>query len=326
MYNRNGGGTIQSVDPAVEEKLHEIRTIAEDLHNPHERKLMLFFPSPLFLDSDQLYLCFKPGIKISALMVGSMPMMGMTGPVDPAGVYILALAEALGAAAVLHAIFPDAKIYIYPHPQSMDLRTGHMAFGTVEHARLEMIKMQVMRALGLQYYNVKDIMTSAQMPGSMAQGDKALGFYTGLMAGYKAFNFMTLSTDQVWSPVQALLDVQALTDAWEAIQKLDYSAEIGKTENTISEVLETNCLFAETADTLLNMNSHYQQEVLHQRFQTSESWQNAGTPEELDAVEQRVAELISQWDFHPPSDKLGKIADIYYKLCKYYNTQPLKLK
>src|SRR4030042_6655080 len=135
-----------------------------------------------------------------------MPMMGMTGPVDPVGVYVQGLGEGLGAAAILHALFPEARAYVYPHPQVMDLRSGHMAFGTVEHARLEMIKMQVMKALNLPYYNLKDIMTSAQMPGSMAQGDKALGFFTGIMAGYRAFNLMALSTDQVWSPVQALLD------------------------------------------------------------------------------------------------------------------------
>jgi len=37
------------------------------------------------LDADDLYLCFKPGINLSSFMVGSMPMMGMTGPVDPVG-------------------------------------------------------------------------------------------------------------------------------------------------------------------------------------------------------------------------------------------------
>ncbi len=88
-YNRNGGGTIQSVDAAVEDGFSKIRAIAEDWENPDERRLMLFSASPLVLDSDDLYLCFKPGIKVTDFMVGSMPMMGMTGPVDPVGVYVL---------------------------------------------------------------------------------------------------------------------------------------------------------------------------------------------------------------------------------------------
>ncbi len=153
----------------------------------------------------------------------------------------------------------------------MDLRTGQMAFGTVEHARLEMIKMQVVEAMDLQYYNLKDIMTSAQMPGSVSQGDKALGFFTGLMAGYKAFNLMPLSTDQVWSPEQALLDVKALSDAWETIQPVEGNGSVSRACDTISEVLDNKDLFAETADTLINMPFHYQTEVLFNRFQTSEN-------------------------------------------------------
>jgi len=322
-YNRNGGGTIQSVAAEVENEFSKIRAIAEDWENPYARSVMLFSASPLVLDSDDLYLFFKSGIKITDFMIGSMPMMGLTGPVDPVGVYIQGLAEVIGGAAILHALFPDASVYVYPHPQAMDLRTGQMAFGTVEHARLEMMKMQVMEALGLPYYNLKDIMTSAQMPGSLAQGDKALGFFTGLMAGYKAFNLMPLSTDQVWSPVQALLDVEALSNAWKAIQPVEGKDAVSRTADIISEVIENNHTFAETADTLMNMNIHYQTDVLHKRSQTSEYWQYAGRPEELDAVEQKHMDMIAQWDYHPSPDKLQKIMDIYYKLCSQYNVAPL---
>jgi trimethylamine:corrinoid methyltransferase-like protein len=324
-YNRNGGGTIQSVDAGIEDKLSKIRAIAEEWENPDERSLMLFSPSPLTLDSDDLYLCFKPGIKITGFMVGSMPMMGMTGPVDPVGVYVLGLAEVLGGAAVLHALFPKAKAYIYPHPQAMDLRSGQMAFGTVEHARLEMIKMQVMKALDLQYYNLKDIMTSAQLPGSLAQGDKALGFFTGLMSGYKAFNLMPLSTDQVWSPEQALLDVQALSDAWEVIQAVNGNGAVSRASETISEVLEKNYLFGETADTLMNMELNYQSDTFQKRFQTSEAWKDSGRPEELDAIQQKKTELLALWDYQPPPDKLRKVMDIYFKLCKQCNVEPLNM-
>jgi trimethylamine:corrinoid methyltransferase-like protein len=324
-YNRNGGGTIQSVAAEIEDEFSKIRAIAEDWEFPDQRSVMLFSPSPMVLDSDDLYLFFKKGIHITSFMIGSMPMMGMTGPVDPVGVYILSLSEVLGGAAILHAIFPEARVYIYPHPQAMDLRSGQMSFGTVEHARLEMMKIQVMKALELQYYNLKDIMTSAQMPGSMSQGDKALGFFTGLLAGYKAFNLMSLSTDQVWSPIQAMLDVDAVTNAWETVQPLDQMNPIERTSELITEVDESNILFAETADTLLNFNQHYKTEVLFNRFQSAETWQYAGRPEELDSVEQKYSELIDRWNYQPPQGKLSKIMDIYHNLCRYYNTEPLKI-
>ena len=325
-FNRNGGGTIQSVAAEVETEFSKIRAIAEDWESLDERSLMLFSPSPLMLDSDDLYLCFMPGIKINRFMVGSMPMMGMTGPVDPVGAYILGLAEVLGGAAILHALFPDAKAYVYPHPQAMDPRSGQMAFGTVEHARLEMLKIQVMQVLGLPYYNLKDIMTSAQMPGSMAQGDKALGFFTGIMAGYKAFNLMPLSTDQVWSPVQALLDIEALEDAWKATRPLENDGATNRALETIGEVIENSNLFAETMDTLMNMHLHYQTDVLHERFFSSGTWLDSGRPNEFQAVENKYRELLAQWNYSPPQDKFEKIMDIYLKLCKQFKTEPLKFK
>ncbi len=324
-YNQNGGGTIQSVSAEVEKEFNEIRCIAEGRENFQDRSLMLFSPSPMILDADELYLCFQPEINISSFMVGSMPMMGMTGPVDPIGSYTLGIAEVLGAATILHALFPKAKAYVYPHPQAMDLRTGQMAFGTIEHARLEMMKMQVMKALGLQYYNLKDSMTSAQMPGSMAQGDKALGFYTGILAGYKAFNLMPLSTDQVWSPVQALLDIEALKSAFAAIQPVNRPDAVSNAFETISEVIENNSLFGETNDTLMNMYENYEMNNLHNRFFSSEVWTAANRPSEIIAVEEKCEELIAASDFRPDEEKLEKILNIYNNLCKKHNTNPIKV-
>lgn len=148
----------------------------------------------------------------------------------------------------------------------MDLSSGQMAFGTIEHARLEMIKMQVMKALEFPYYNLKDIMTSAQMPDSMAQGDKARGFFTGLIAGYKAFNLMPLSTDQVGSPVQTLLDIDALKNAWSAIHPLTKPDAVSNTFNTISHVIDSEWLFGDADDTLINMYENYDTNLLHYRF------------------------------------------------------------
>ncbi len=324
-YHQNGGGTIQSVAVEVEMEFNEIRCIAEGRENYQYRSLMLFSPSPMILDADQLYLCFRPGVNISSFMVGSMPMMGMTGPVDPIGSYVLGIAEVIGAATILHALFPQAKAYVYPHPQAMDLRSGKMAFGTVEHARLEMLKIQVMKSLGLQYYNLKDIMTSAQMPGSMAQGDKALGFYTGLMAGYKAFNLMPLSTDQVWSPVQALLDIDALKNAWAATHPVQNPDAVSNALETINEVIDNDYLFAETTDTLMNMAENYDMNPLHNRFFSSEVWESGGRQPELLAVEKKCQELIAAWDFHPDNEKLEKILKIYHRMCGRYNTEPINL-
>lgn len=323
-YNRNGGGTIQSIASEVEEEFIRIRAIAEDWEDTRRRDLMLFSPSPMLLDAEDLYLCFKEDIQLNSFMVGSMPMMGMTGPVDATGVYILAIAEVLGAASVLHALFPKAKAYIYPHPQAMSLRSGQMAFGTIEHARLEMLKKGMMENLGLPYYNLKDIMTSAQMPGSMAQGDKALIFYTGILAGYRAFNLMPLSTDQGWSPIQTLLDIENLQSAWKSIDSSETEGDCSESMEVITETLDEESLFAEHSHTLTNMFDHYDMDLWQKRHFTSEGWTDAGRPNEYKAVEETADSLISTWNYRPEQEKLEKINDIYTSLCKRYNADPLK--
>jgi hypothetical protein len=168
-------------------------------------------------------------------------------------------------------------------------------------------------------------MTSAQMPGSMAQGDKALGIYTGLMAGYKAFNLMPLSTDQVWSPVQALLDIEALRNAWATTRPINNPQAVSNAFGTICEVIENDSLFGETVDTLMNMNENYDMNSVYKRFFSSEVWTAGGRQSELIAVEEKCQELIAEWDFHPDQIKLEKILNIYHRLCKKYNTDPIRL-
>lgn len=324
-YNKNGGGTIQSIAPEVDEQFIKIRAIAEEWEDISRRDLMLFSPSPMILDAEDLYVCFKKGIQLNSYMVGSMPMMGMTGPMDPIGVYILAIAEVLGAASVLHALFPAAKAYIYPHPQAMSLKSGQMAFGTIEHARLEMLKKEVMEALCLPYYNLKDIMTSAQMPGSMAQGDKALIFYTGVLAGYRAFNLMPLSTDQGWSPIQTLLDIENLQSAWKSIDSSRLDGDCKELEEVITETIDSGSLFAEHTHTLMNMLDCYDMDLWQQRYFTSESWVESGNPYEYKTLDEKVNSYINTWDYYPDQGKMEKIYDIYLTLCRRYNTAPLQL-
>jgi hypothetical protein len=189
-------------------------------------------------------------------------------------------------------------VFVYPHPQAMSLLTGQMAFGTIEHARLESMKIEIMNALG---------------------------FFTGIMAGYRAFNLMPLSTDQVWSPVQVLLDIENLENANKLTDKEKYSVNCAEELKIIGEVIDSGSLFAGYEQTLLKMFENYETETFMHRYFSSESWIEAGSPYELHAVEPKVNELTGKWNFRPEQDKLEKILDIYTGMCRKFNTEPLKL-
>ena len=90
-YSRNGGSTKIPLLPQVARFLFEIREIAEDF-DPGRRDFSVWVPSPLKLEGQELDELLDSGAKVLSFYVGSMPAMGITGPVDPVGVYTLALA------------------------------------------------------------------------------------------------------------------------------------------------------------------------------------------------------------------------------------------
>lgn len=136
---------------------------------------------------------------------------------------------------------------------------------------------------------------------------------------------MPLSTDQGWSPIQALLDIENLQSAWKSLDSTKLEGDIKEAEEVIVETLESGSLFAEHTHTLMNMLDSYDMNLWQQRYFTSESWIDAGSPDEYKALEEKVDSLTDSWDYHPNQQKMEQIYDIYLSLCRQFNTDPLKL-
>ena len=73
------------------------------------------------------------------------------------------------------------------------------------------------------------------------------------------------------------------------------------------------------------MLDSYDMNLWQQRYFTSESWIDAGSPDEYKALEEKVDSLTDSWDYHPNQQKMEQIYDIYLSLCRQFNTDPLKL-
>ncbi|NJK87374.1 MAG: hypothetical protein HC906_16695 [Bacteroidales bacterium] len=151
-----------------------------------------------------------------------------------------------------------------------------------------------------------------------------MDFYSGIFAGYRAFNIMPLSTDQVWSPVQALLDIEAIEDAFSVFGNVTLHRNYPEIVDDISHVIQSNSLFAEQDDTMLNMQVHYYTDMLHRRFFTSEMWSLQGAPNDIDAIQEKYNAYLAAWNYEPDMNRFNEMLNIYFLLCKKFNVEPIE--
>lgn len=325
-YNRNGGTTEVPVPLEVKEEYFSIREIAEEGFNRKNRDFSIWTVSPMRLDADELDEMFAPGQNVKTILVGSMPIMGLTGPVDPVGVYTLSVAEIIGGAAVFHSIFPEARLVVFPHPQAMDLGSGIISFGSPEHNRLEAMKMEFFKHLNLPYMVYRDVMTSSPMPDLVAQSEKMLNIVTGLTQGYTSFSIMPLCADEAWSYVQCLLDIEHIQSA---LHTHTCCTDADKAKNAFESckaVIESNFMFGELDDTLMNMMETYRTDGLFKRYFSADQWKEHGFTNYIQVAEDRAHALVEASDYYPDENKLLKMLDVYAGLCRKMGVEPMTLK
>jgi len=321
-YSRNGGSTKVPITPEVASFMFEIREIAEDFDR-RRRSFSVWVPSPLRLEGNELDELLDSGAQVLSFYVGSMPVMGITGPVDPVGVYTLSLAETLGGAAILHRIFPEATASIYPHPQPMDPHSGLMAFGTPAWNRLELIKKEIFEHLGMPSRS-KDNLTSACMPDAQAQAEKMASISLGVAHGFTHFNLFPLCADEAWSHVQLVFDVEYVHAAWETQKSL---TEVNRAEDafhTLANAVQEKRIVGEMEDTILHLREYYSRSLLPRMFNSGQ-WNTRGRTDPLSDAQAYAQELIDKANYAPPDDKFRKILRVYQRACREFGAEPMNL-
>lgn len=322
-YSRHGGWTDIPLDPEVAGVMEAVREIAEEDYDPRRRAFAIWEPSPLRLDSTELHELLAFDGQVVRITVGSMPTMGLNGPVDPLGVYSLSVAESLGGAAILHRLYPEAELSILPHPQPMDLHTGNMIFGSVEWNRLDLLKKQILGHLGIPYRR-KECLTSACMPDARAQADKVASVTFGVLHGFDQFGMYPLCADEVWSDVQCVLDVEYVHDAWRTLKPEADPAPAQDAYETMARALAEGTLPAEMEESVARLRQHYAPGPFR-RYSTVALWDEAGRPDLLDEVAAYAEELVRQADYAPDDDRLRAILGHYERLCRRFGAEPMRL-
>ncbi len=322
-YSRRGGDTLLPPEGEAAKYLEEMREIAEDDYDTRRRHVHVWVPNSLKLEGNELDALLDSGIQPLSLYVGSMPVMGLTGPADPVGVYTLSLAETLAGTAILSLVYPEARATIFPHPEPMDLHSGMMAFGTLEWTRLELMQKEIMEHLGLAPHDM-DVLTSACMPDAQAQIDKSTSVTLGVMHGYTRFGMCPLCGDEAYSPVQVLFDVEIVHRAWDSCRADTSASQADAAYEAVASAMRAGLIVGELEETARQLRAHYSPSTLP-RVHSSGQWNAAGRRQLLAEAEARVAELIAKADYAPPGDRYEKVLAVYHRACRAYGEGPMAL-
>lgn len=176
-----------------------------------EFSLSAWLPSPFRLEGNELDIALAMEGRYATLGVGSMPLMGITAPMSELRTWAQALAEALGAAAILQALFPAVTVEIYPHPKPADMRTGNYGMGTPEWNLLDVMKAEILPYYGLRPPWGKGASIGAVLPGPQATLERTAQYLTGYLHGYRVFDEAgMMAGGEIFSPAQLLFDLETL--------------------------------------------------------------------------------------------------------------------
>ena len=306
-YSSGGGLTANVCDIPTERYIREMNSVYG-----RGKHISVWYPSPLSFSGDSVDMIWHFRHDTDSTFVGSMPIMGLTGPCDPVGTMTLAMAEAVGGATILTELLPDVVAGIFPHPQPANLRTGTIVLGSPEWELLELMHRDVIQWYGGNM-TTKLIHTMSNLPDAQAQIEHSQGALLGALGGYKVFEAVgQLAIDGVWCPVQLLLDLDIIDHAHRITRGADSGAglDVANLADVVDRVVREDITFAESETTVPNIGSQYWEPALLHRMDAP-AWRDSDMGDLLDAAQTEADRLIGEYDFDPPLDILKELNSIY---------------
>lgn len=183
-------------------------------------KLPVYVSTPLTLGGDSLEIAVNFKNRVQTIKVTSMPSFGANTPHSIPAAFSLVLAEVLGSAVVINdltGVFCDLLVQMHP----FDFRTLNFVYGSPEHLIFEWLggEFNAMLAENEYYLRRTNIHTHAKTPGFQSAAEKASLAMAGALHGATVFNGVgALSLDEIFSPVQLVLDLEILCHVWRVIK------------------------------------------------------------------------------------------------------------
>jgi trimethylamine:corrinoid methyltransferase-like protein len=272
--------------------------------------------SPLRLDPGALdiALLFQHNPDLDVTLGGFMPIAGATAPLDPRSALVQAVAESVGFDILCSVLgFPDGfGLGLYP----FDFRYGAIVFGSPEWCLYDALCLQMMEYLSGRPVLHGNLRSTGKRPDSQATCERAASALWQALLGVRHFGSAgQLSTDEVFSPQQAVLDREILAYVERVVRGIDLGPpEVDALELIRAGVREGS--FLGVMDTVTRFRDFYSFPDIFRHWSVR-GWRAAEKPSVLDEAWARAQEEIATSRFHLADDQARAVEKLYGKACGY---------
>jgi trimethylamine--corrinoid protein Co-methyltransferase len=162
--------------------------------------LILSPVSPLVWDNEAADLALCASRHKLPVNVEPAPISGSTAPVTLAGHLVLANAETLAGITILQILNPGNSIYYSPRFTTMDMRTGDVAFGSIENELMDVAAAQMAR-----YYDVPVDVEGVELYLGALAGINVIGGIGSAEAGLTQDIAQTVLDDEILGTILRML-------------------------------------------------------------------------------------------------------------------------
>lgn len=173
----------------------------------------VFCLSPLRVEGETIDLAIdllEQGLDVH-LDLQSMPLQGVTTPINLPAAFVECIATVLAAYTLLRlaGIRQDFPLAFEVYP--FDLRRGTIAYGTPEHILMSLLSGQINRFYGNAHDRCKAFHTNALVPDAHSCTQRAAFAAVAALDGARTFQFGgMLGIDKIFSPEQLVYDIETV--------------------------------------------------------------------------------------------------------------------
>ena len=267
----------------------------------------LFILNPLCCEGNTLDTLAMYPDRFKTITVGSMPMMGLTAPIDLIGATILAIAAALGAMSIAMEFAPAAKYYLEPRVWAMNFLNMSIEYGSPETTLSAVICDQFLREFGLECGGSKAFHSSAVMPDAQANGQRGACGLVDALNGVRKFTFGgLLATDMVFSAHQLLFDIELISYYKKVCD--GFSFDTGTQLEKITAVGPAGDYLGEE-DTLKECRNVWSSRLWD--FSSIDSFLNGTGCDIMDRASEQIEKLIGTHEYNIDAIRLKELNKIY---------------
>jgi len=245
--------------------------------------------SPLILplhETDAALEFSKYGIPVVTM---TMPLLGATGPITPAGSILIGNAQILAINTVIQMKYPGSPVFYSSYSMSMEMKTGAFAVSFPEADLVAAGHIQMARHYGMPSYAGGNI-SSAKLPDEQAAYEKALsGLLTVLVGGDVCGTIGLLENYTVLSYEQLLIDYEMYRMMLKIAEGIDVNEDTLALD-TIYKVGPEGHFMAEK-HTLKHAKDVWTPLITDPR--PFETWKKAGGKSVVEIAREKVKEILT---------------------------------